>query len=176
MRDEVAQLCETKEDYLNSARLQYIDHLEGMFHLRTIDKPMKDALTKHLETLLMLNDDPSANVNIISEKIKDIDRIKVYLEELRVKNYFSFWAQQLETHYDPKLVIRRFDNLDSYPKVGLRLNYNEIDFELLIERETNLYFGIAAKPNTNRNETLLPFLNQFLAGFKAESKWYGWII
>ncbi len=175
MKNEVAQLCETKEDYLNSARLQYIDHLEGMFHLRTIDKPMKDALTKHLETVLMLDGDPSQNVRILTEKIEDIDNIRIYLEELRLTNYFKSWAKQIAIEYPNYQLIERYNDLNNFPETGFSIKYKGIDLDLMIEKDENeLYFGIAGKSPDLKVE-IITFLESILIGYKKqENSWYGW--
>ncbi len=174
LKNEVVNQCKTKEDFLTSALNQYVDHLEGMFQLREIDKPMKTELTKHLEETLKLDNDPSHNLSILSEKINDINQIKIYLDELIVKNYFNLWAQNLNADFDPKIVINELKDMASFPKVGLKLNYNGNEFDLLIEKDTNLYFGIAGKSKEDRKDEVTLFVKEFLTDFKPDMKWYGW--
>ena len=171
---EVIPLCKMKEDFLNSALLQYIDHLEGMFHLRTIDKPMRTELTKHLEEILKLDDNSSRNVRVISEKLEDIDTIKSFLEDLRLSNYFKSWANHIKTDFPGYKVIEEFDNLDIFPKVGIEMNFRGIPFHLLIEKEKNLYFGIASS-KSDRNVLITTFVNElFPNNNTSEYKWYYW--
>jgi hypothetical protein len=178
LKRDVVQLHNREQEYLSSALCQYIDHLKGLFQLRTIEIPMKYELSKHLEEKLGLDKDPSENVRIINEKLKDIDMVKGYMEELLSKNYICYWAGNISKEFDGYLPTNKSDKLEGKPIVGFIVNHNGMAFRLVVEIDFVkrwLYLGIATfNEETHCNKETAAFLEEFLVGFRRQDFWYGW--
>jgi len=176
LNQEEVHLSNLNEDYLKSSIHQYKDHLEGMFHLRKTEIHMKEELSKHLVKELNLSDNQDKNIKTITETIENIEQMRVYLEELRLINYFSLWAKQIQQYFPVNKKIEVYkENINSYPKVGIELNYMDSVLKVLIEKENNLlYIGVAAESKEERKDSIKESLKDVLVGFELENKWYGW--
>lgn len=66
-----------KDIYLQSAVTQYIDYLEGLFYLRTIEKNLNMNLNKFLISQFELEkaNDPQKDFNTLQEKIDDMNEV-----------------------------------------------------------------------------------------------------
>ena len=71
-----------KDVFLRSAIEQYIDHLEGMFSLRTINNKMNMELQKFIKKELELNGTPLENINKLLEKREQINSVSSQIDLL----------------------------------------------------------------------------------------------
>ena len=82
LKDGVLPNIRHKEKYLHSAINQYIDYLEGIYSLRTIEKQMDMELDKFLTSQLKLQGkDEKECINTIQEKLNDFYRLTSMLEK-----------------------------------------------------------------------------------------------
>lgn len=79
LREHVLPNISLKDVYLKCAIKQYIDYLEGLFNLRTIQKPMIMELNKFIEEKLNLNDKTPQEC---LESLKGLKEKKDSLQEL----------------------------------------------------------------------------------------------
>ncbi|QFQ12826.1 hypothetical protein C7Y71_007230 [Pseudoprevotella muciniphila] len=79
LRELVLPNIRYKEDYLKCAIKQYIDYLDGLFDLRTIQKPMIMELNKFIKEKLNLNDKTPQEC---LESLKGLKEKKDSLQEL----------------------------------------------------------------------------------------------
>ncbi|NOU19182.1 MAG: PD-(D/E)XK nuclease family protein [Bacteroidales bacterium] len=177
LTDYVLPNCKVKDVYLKSTIEQYIDYLEGMFNLRKINHKMNSELQKHIKEALELNSTPEKNhyklTNKLSQLIKVEEQIKSMLQSTE-KECWNSWLRQLKIDF-PNLVTVDYVNAIKFPKVGVIIEYNGYKFAILIEKETNIYYGIGRhEASAELNEEVKSFLKPLLEGFKETPWWYGW--
>jgi len=81
MKEEILPNCILKEEWLNSALKQYIDHLEGLFGLRSSEKEMQKSLEKYILDKIEVGDNNSIrSLNALKKQIEDIE---ILLNEVR---------------------------------------------------------------------------------------------
>lgn len=105
--------------YLRSAVEQYIDYLEGVFSLRTIDKNMNMKLQEFIKRELGLEDDkPVAAIEALSVK------------EAELNNAFT-QIQQIKSMYNRQIVLDFLKNgKNHYKQIFLHLKQLEINLKL----------------------------------------------
>lgn len=169
-----------KDVYLKSCVEQYIDYLEGLFSLRKIQIIMNKELKKTISDTLGLGTSPENDYSILSEKIEEINHLRDQLAFIQVeveKDCWNKWLRQLIIDF-PNLELVDHMEDRSYPKIGVKLSWNDIDFCVLIEKEVNsnsIYYGIGRHyASENLDENLQKFLAPLLDGFKSSPWWYGW--
>ena len=85
LKEKVIPNMQPQDTYLLCALNQYVDYLEGMFNLREIDKKLNMEIQKILRENLELNQKATIDqYKVISEKIKDVEKILSQLKELRI--------------------------------------------------------------------------------------------
>jgi hypothetical protein len=72
-----------KDKYLSSALEQYIDHIEGMFELRNINKKINMELQKFIKQELELTGTPQENIAKLEAKQKEIIKLISQIELMR---------------------------------------------------------------------------------------------
>lgn len=83
LETEVLPYCKVKDDVFVSAVKQYIDHLNGMFGLRSIEKEMEKKMSKELENLLDISSKTLSEKHIKIKEIKSaMDKMKNTLENM----------------------------------------------------------------------------------------------
>ena len=108
LEDDVLPQINSKDIYLRSAIRQYIDYLRGLFDIRTIHKQMnmnlQEILKKHYK-LDECNTDQE-RINIIEEKIEEINEIYNQLESLKqhfhdkiTKSHVTKWEKYVQKNY-----------------------------------------------------------------------------
>lgn len=76
LKEMVLPNIRIKDVYLQSAVTQYIDYLEGLYYLRTIESNLNMNLNKFLISQLDLEEnDPQKNFNTLQEKINDMNEV-----------------------------------------------------------------------------------------------------
>lgn len=103
LKDKVLSNINHKELFLQTAIIQYIDHLEGLFKIRNIDKPMNMELNKLIEQHFKLSDESTKDkIRIIQKPAQEIDdlssQMKALLESYR-QNIYETWKKKTEAKY-----------------------------------------------------------------------------
>lgn len=94
LRDELIPNCKIKEDWLTSAISQYVDHLEGMFRMRGIEKNMQKNLNDYLLGQLDLaSHDHQKNLNQIDIVQRKIDKVSNAIESVRLSIRDQIWNE-----------------------------------------------------------------------------------
>lgn len=177
LTDYILPNCKVKDVYLKSTIEQYIDYIEGMFNLRKINYKMNSELQNHIKKALELNSTPEQNhsklVNKLSQLLKVEEQIKSMLQSTE-KECWNNWLRQLKIDF-PNLETVDYVNANKFPKVGVIVEYNGVKFAVLIEKETNIYYGIGRHEASNAlNEEVKSFVKPLLEDFKESPWWYGW--
>jgi len=177
LENHVLPNCRLKEEFLISAIQQYIDHLQGMFNLRKIEKDMNEKLINELEEKLDLKNNYVEDIEIISKKIKDVDLVKDYLHRLMDRmqiKAFKHWEEKIRTdfgsgnaNYKIKIAV---DKPDGDPKIGLFFDYNKLKFFVYIGiYKDKPYYAIGDYflPEKKVREPVSNFLKDILNDFEG---------
>jgi hypothetical protein len=88
LKNHVLPNIRLKDIFLSSALEQYIDHLEGLFSLRTINNKMNMALQDFIKEKLGLKDnEPEKSLKIVQKKKEDLQNALIQLTELEKRIY-----------------------------------------------------------------------------------------
>lgn len=83
IKEDVLSNIKQKDVFLHSAVLQYIDYLEGLFHLRVTEKPMNMKLDNLIISQLELEGvSDKERISILQEKINDFNEITLRMQSL----------------------------------------------------------------------------------------------
>ncbi|MDR3706081.1 MAG: PD-(D/E)XK nuclease family protein [Paludibacteraceae bacterium] len=177
LKNNVLPNCKIKDVYLKSTLEQYIDYLEGMFNLRKIQHKMNTELQDHIRTVLGFSTIPEDNFSKLKEKFSEIEQVKNQLNLLTKsveKECWEKWLKNLKQDF-PNLPIVDYSKAERYEKVGVLINIKGFTCAFLIEKDTNIYYGIGRHNSSLKlNEELKIILKPYLEGFKETEWWYGW--
>lgn len=180
LKQYVLPNCRIKDVYLKSTIEQYIDYLEGIFNSRKINKEMNKELGKHIAKVLDLTSTPEDNHSTITQKINELNKVKDQLDYLKLtseKECWIKWVDNLKRDF-PNLEIIKYIDDEKYPKVGIKFEYKESDFSVIIEHKKingTIYFGIGRHFASNTIlDDVRNFAEPLLDGFSEDSWWYGW--
>lgn len=103
LKDKILPTIKYKELFLQTAIIQYIDYLEGLFKIRNIDKPMNMELNKLIEQHYKLSDESAKDkIRTIQKPAQEIDdlssQMKALLESYR-QIIFDSWREQTRKNY-----------------------------------------------------------------------------
>lgn len=113
LKDTVLPCIRYKELYLQTAIIQYIDYLEGLFTLRNIDKPMNMELDKLIEKELIQNKNEKESIKILQERIDSFNAITSQMHHLLNKyreRIFDGWRKETERKFPLDLYPNRVHN------------------------------------------------------------------
>ena len=190
LKNEILQNIDEKDVLLRSAIVQYVDYLEGIFSLRTINKEMNMKLQDFIKNELDLkNYKPEKAVEALSEKEEELNnaitQIKQIKDEYNKKfflEYFEKWEKSLKTDFPSfKTVGDKFKIDKNIINVGVEFCLNHKCFVALIEcgnlEEGYIYFGIGRHSVSNEKYEIPEVLQEILDENELkepEPKWYGW--
>ncbi|HZK69648.1 MAG TPA: PD-(D/E)XK nuclease family protein, partial [Paludibacter sp.] len=160
-KNEILPIIGVKDIYLRSAVEQYIDHLEGMFWLRTIDKKMNMKLQEFIKGKLEINEvEPEIALKIVSEKRQEMANVLAQLDllqeeiqtEIDVKYFSETYNKLKELDY---IVVRKIDSYPDYlPKsVGVKLA-NKLT--IWLGKDDGIESELFCQVNSNDNDKKLP--------------------
>ncbi len=103
LKDKILPNIKYKELFVQTAIIQYIDYLEGLFKIRNIDKPMNMELNKLIEQHYKLSDESAKDkIRTIQKPAQEIDdlssQMKALLESYR-QIIFDSWREQTRKNY-----------------------------------------------------------------------------
>lgn len=184
LREKVLPNIKIKDVYLRSTIEQYIDHLEGVFSLRTINNKMNMELQKFIEKELALSGQrPEEALKTLIKKEEElqnaISQIKL-VEEKYIINCFEYWEKRLRSDF-PNYDIVSHPTNNQYPKVGVKFQYKQTSFVALIEYKyqvNKIYYGIWTNGdiepiNSTVKEFVQPILSESYTVYD-HPWWYGW--
>jgi hypothetical protein len=102
LKDKVLPNLKLKDAYLRSAIEQYIDHLEGMFGLRTNNHNTHMELQEFIKQELGLQGNPREDISKLSAKQEDIKKVNEQIEMLKneaEKVIFKEWQTKISAKY-----------------------------------------------------------------------------
>lgn len=180
LKENVLPNCKVKDVYMQSALMQYIDHLEGMFGLRKNEIKLNMEIKDYIRKTLELSDNPELSYTPLKEKIEDVNNVLNQLTALKNEietECWKKWLKQLRDRY-PNLKLIDYSNDKKLPKVGVILSVKDKSFAVLIERETNIYYGIGRHECSQEldlevKNLVKPVLEE-IGGFQETQWWYGW--
>ena len=135
LKEKVLANIRMKDTYLRSAVEQYIDHLEGIFNLRTINIKMNMELQKFIKDTLgiqgiNIDEDLKKVLEKKEELIKattELQKIEDNIRETIRINWLSEWENRLKQDYPEYEMLKRTENT-----VGLKVP----DYHLYVHLST----------------------------------------
>lgn len=190
LKTDVLPSIDVKNIYLYSAVEQYIDHLEGLFSLRIINKKMNMRLQEFIKKELGLNDDqPEEALEVLSEKetelenaISQIQQLKSNYQRQILTDHFMQWEKLLKLDFPNfKIVGDKFIQNKSIINVGLKFAIEKKEFTALIECNnwdgSTIYFGVGRHFSSIEKHEIPELLKSILNENELsdpEEFWYGW--
>jgi hypothetical protein len=181
LKEKVLPDVKLKDVYLRSAIEQYIDHLEGIFSLRTINNKMNMELQKFIESELKLSEqEPVEALQTIYEKQKALQDIIVQLQttEMKYKKCcFEKWEKQLKKDFPNAQIISTHYNFSNYPKIGVDFSYQNHNFSALNQYHNNFLVNALWVKAGEKDESVKNLLQSILFDSYTidENTWfYGW--
>lgn len=126
LENDVLPIINSNDIYIRSAIRQYTDYLRGLFNIRTIQKQMNMNLHKILTTHYKLDEcsTDQERIDIIEEKIEEINEISTQLESLKqhlhdkiVNSHVAKWVKDIQVN-----------NYAEYYDEYVKLDWNDYDF------------------------------------------------
>ncbi|MDR2652580.1 MAG: PD-(D/E)XK nuclease family protein [Prevotellaceae bacterium] len=102
LKEKVVPEVKLKDVFLRSAIEQYIDHLEGIFEIRTINNKINMELQKFIKKELELNGTPQENIAKLAAKQEEINKVNNQIEMLKSeaeKEIFREWQRIISGKY-----------------------------------------------------------------------------
>lgn len=149
LKQDVLPNIRQKDQYLYSAVVQYIDYLEGLFELRTINKKMimnlEELIVKHFDLSNCYSD--KDRIDVLKEKISDFNKITTALIDKYRKNIFDSWKNDVKYRY-PMLLECSFP--DKY--IGVDIKYYGKLIHVFIYSNSQFYCQVEYDRNLPEDE------------------------
>jgi len=161
LKNDVLTSIRKSDYFLSSSIEQYIDHLEGMFSLREINKNMNMELQNFIKEKLGINEvDPEIALKIVTDKRAEMEnaitQLEFIQEEIQTELNEKYFSKCHEELLNLNLtVFRKIDSYhDYYPSsVGVQLN-NKLTAWL--GKEDGIDGRLFCQVNYNDNNKKLP--------------------
>lgn len=177
LEEAVLPNCKIKDVYLKSTIEQYIDHLKGIFNLRTNQNEMNKELQNHIKQELELTSNPEKDHQALRNKLNELQKVEGYINDMLLsteKECWQKWLNQLKTDF-PNYETISYPHDKKFPKIGIILEYKGMKFTALIEKESNIYYGFGRHDaSENLSSEIQELLKPLLSDFKETQWWYGW--
>ena len=154
LKEKVLPNIKLKDVFLRSAIEQYIDHLEGIFDLRTINNKRKMELRDFIKQELGLNGTPAENIAKLLTKQEEINKVSnqigLLINEMQKESdtpFFREWQKELSV---------RFPDLQSVYEESIRMGFivpidNSTSVRVSISFDDQLYCQIDMDIFDNQN-------------------------
>jgi hypothetical protein len=184
LKDDVLPNIRRKDTLLSSALDQYIDYLEGLFSLRTINNKMNMELQNFIRERLKLQDSPEIDITILNKKkdeftkvINQIDSLITEENQKIVIGYLTQWAKQLEKDYPEygKISVQTDGPLCHW--ISVLFEGKGDKFSVYIQNDgQGLYYGIRSlvienDGNGKESDEMIEFLNTLIKSLDSPEKW-----
>ena len=162
LKEEVLPNINDKDVYLDSAVKQYIDYLEGLFGIRTINNRLNMNIEKLFEEQFELSNCSSDKnrMDVLNDKISDFESITNQMRNLKNKyrqNIIDSWQDDIRNRYP---MLQESTIKDKY--VGVDINYYGKLIHVFIYADSQLYCQVEYDNNLPDEERLIaetPVLN-----------------
>lgn len=115
LKDILSYLDFSKEIYLKSAIVQYIDYLEGRFGFREREKVYMKTMTEGLRSLLSIKDE---DIKTISQKETVINNIQSFWESIKIESSNSIQKKDIVPYINA--LCESIYPLDMHPQIVAR--------------------------------------------------------
>lgn len=137
LKDKILPSIKYKELFLQTAIIQYIDYLEGLFKIRNIDKPMNMELNRFIEHHFNLTcesaKDKIRNIQKSALELDDLSsQMKALLESYR-QIIFESWREQTRKKYSGLQPNKKHDEKGWY--------ITDVTISNVYGRQVTVYMG-----------------------------------
>lgn len=179
LKEYIVPILPDKDHLLRCAVEQYLDYLEGIFSLRTIDKELNMKVEECIKEKLGLTGQVFDDYRTIRQYQDDINTVLNHLGTLKdkvEKKMFKEWKDALTQHY-PQLkdnITLGYLGKDIF--VGINLEVCKRPISIRIERETNIFYGVYCADGKDANiNNLIEEATSYIGGWvNNSSSWYCW--
>ena len=178
LKEYVVPILPDKDHLLRCAVEQYLDYLEGIFSLRTIDKELNMKVEECIKEKLGLTGQVFDDYRTIRQYQDDINTVLNHLETLKNKaenEMFQEWKTGLIQHYPDLKNNITSGNRGKIIFVGINLQIGEHPVRIVIDRDTNIYYGIYCVEGKDPNmANLIEGAISNIGSWESNSSWYCW--
>ena len=161
LKDNVLCNIKREEPFLQTAFIQYIDYLEGLFKKREIDKTMNMELNKLIELHLGLLGKPETEkVDRLMNEILYVEEVtsqmKALLETSR-QEIFEWWREQTRTKYSKFLPCKKYDEHTGWFITDVTVNIDGKEADIYIGEDPfylycGFYFNVPLEERQIQND------------------------
>lgn len=174
-----------KDHYLITGIQQYIDHLEGLFNLRTEHKHMNMELQKYLSDSLKLDiknqEESLENIQAKKEFAQSLINQLDEIERNVILEFFNSLHSEIDKNYSRKndcsyKIVGNWKEKSDYINIGVLFEKEPVPFSVLIEYNINfgIYCGIGRHYASENIHTKLDFSDIISSLSLSTSNCYGW--
>lgn len=178
LKEYIVPILPDKDHLLRCAVEQYLDYLEGIFSLRTIDKELNMKVEECIKEKLGLTGQVFDDYRTIRQYQDDINTVLNHLETLKNKaenEMFQEWKTGLIQHYPDLKNNITSGNRGKIIFVGINLQIGEHPVRIVIDRDTNIYYGIYCVEGKDPNmANLIEGAISNIGSWESNSSWYCW--
>lgn len=178
LKEYVVPILPAKDHILRCAVEQYIDYLEGIFSLRMIDKELNMKVEECIKEKLGLTGQVYDDYRTIRQYQDDINTVLNHLGTLKDKvenEMFKEWKTGLIQHYPDLKNNITSGNRGKIIFVGINLQIGEHPVRIVIDRDTNIYYGIYCVEGKDPNmANLIEDAISNIGSWESNSSWYCW--
>lgn len=178
LKEYVVPILPDKDYLLRCAVEQYIDYLAGIFGLRTIDKELNMKVEECIKEKLGLTGQVYDDYRTIRQYQDDINKVLSHLETLKGKienQMFEKWKIELTEHFPYLKNNITLGNRGKIIFVGINLQIGEHPVRIVIDRDTNIYYGIYCIEGKDPNmANLIEAAISNIGSWESNSSWYCW--
>ncbi|MCD8043589.1 MAG: PD-(D/E)XK nuclease family protein [Tannerellaceae bacterium] len=166
LKEKVLPNCLIKEEWLVTALKQYIDHLEGMFGLRSVEADMNRALQQHLLTIYNVDEyKPLEVLSTLKKGLRDTEALNTTISILykktknKILSPFLELTREIYEELGEELKINKQDTFIQFYPAGkaahIHLEWVSFSAKTLLEEATyQLDFHIEKNDGKARAEFL----------------------
>jgi hypothetical protein len=178
LKEYVVPILPDKDYLLCCAVEQYIDYLAGIFSLRTIDKELNMKVEECIKEKLGLTGQVYDDYRTIRQYQDDINKVLSHLETLKGKienQMFEKWKIELTEHFPYLKNNITLGNRGKIIFVGITLQIGGHSVRIVIDRDTNIYYGIYCVEGKDPNiANLIGDAISNIGSWESNSSWYCW--
>lgn len=175
-------LCSEDELLLKCALVQYIDHLEGRFNIRKIEKNMNENLKGYLENKINLSKNEYENLKNINSEIEKLNNLNNYFQDIQndiFQKIILGWKTKMSSNQNYNIVTNIENNkIPKYMYLGYSININNLEVVCAIgldEISDIPYFGLTIRGcRTEIKHTEIIEMSNQLEDFVSSSRWYSY--
>lgn len=177
LKERIIPILHDKDYLLRCAVEQYIDYLEGIFGLRTIDKELNMKVEECIKEKLGLTGHVYDDYRTIRQYQDDINAVWKHVEKLQNKvetEMFDKWKIALIEHFPDFKKVVELGKRGNRIYVGMKLEINGNPVKVVIERETKIYCGIYYETKGDIDESLIEQAIPSYGEWSVENHWHCW--